>query len=1145
MDQFIFLKTDFSIIYKYATKAEQAALSDPRGACFWARLALETTIKWLYTNEPFLARENLILRETTLAQKLSTDLFYQLVGPTLTYKARYVKDQGNRAAHDHNPITRHDSTSTVSEFFHIAYWLARTYNRSAKPAETLQFDPTKLEETLTITASTVSQIQEMRKELDKEEQLRREAERKQLESEEGRRKAEEELAAIRAEVEALRLASQKIPDRHNYDEATTRSLLIDLLLKEAGWSLEGVDDQEFLVAGMPNSSGQGRVDYVLWGDDGKPLALVEAKSTRKDAKVGQHQAKLYADCLEKTYGQRPLIFCTNGYEHWLWDDHTYPPRQVEGFFKKDEIERIIQRRQTCRPLAEIPVSTKIVDRFYQIRAIGRVGESFEQDHRRKALLVMATGTGKTRTTIALIDQLMRANRIRNVLFLADRIALVEQAERAFREHLPTAPLANLLKISRSSTNTVTGAHVIFSTYQSMISKLEEMDGDIRRFGPGHFDLIIVDEAHRSIYRKYKALFSYFDSLLIGLTATPRDEIDRDTYQLFDLKTGTPTDVYDLEDAIADGMLVPPEGIASSLRLPRDGLRYDELSDEEKEQWAALEWGDEGDLPTQLEGSDFNKSIFNADTIDLVIEQLMTEGIHVENGNKLGKTIIFARSSRHAQAIIDRFNINYPELKGHFAQQIDYSISHAQSLIDDFSKSDSDPQIAVSVDMLDTGIDIPEIVNLVFFRPVYSHTKFWQMIGRGTRLCPDLFGPGEDKICFRIFDYYDNLKTFNTELKRPAVAPQPSLNERLFCSRLDLLAALETAQDQHTTLQNSLKTRLRNEVQALNPNNVLVRPHLRVLKHFQSDDAWATLSAEDRTVLANELAALPTAFREPEDNLPAKQFDLLIIRGQLTLLQKAASFVGIQKQICQVASALEGLANIPLVKHELPLISKLQDAAWWEGITVDMLEDVRCRLRTLVQLIETKTNPILYTSFQDERGPSEAVSLTLTNTSVDKNRFKRQVRKFLDAHLDHTSLLKIRRGEPLTQQDLQALKQLLQQGDLAMDDTVRADIEAEGGLVRFLRSLTGLDRVYARRAFDNFIQNHQPLTADQIEFLELVISSLCENGFLSPTTLFESPFTDINKHSISGLFGKEETQTLLSIVRSFEPVTDKTTAAPQP
>jgi type I restriction enzyme R subunit len=579
------------------------------------------------------------------------------------------------------------------------------------------------------------------------------------------------LTRLRAEVAAAKQAATAQPDTHDYSEAETRDYFIDLLLKEAGWPLDQARDREFAVAGMPNNDGQGFVDYVLWGDDGKPLGLVEAKRTRRDARAGQQQARLYADCLQRQFGQRPLIFYSNGYEHWLWDDTNYPPRAVQGFYKKAELELAIQRRASRKSLATAELNKEIVERYYQWRGIRRIAESFERDHDRKALLVQATGAGKTRTVIALCDLLMRCNRVKRVLFLADRVALVNQAVNAFKRHLPDASPVNLVSEKDAE------GRVFVSTYPTMMGLIDETRNGQRRFGVGHFDLVIIDEAHRSVFQKYRAIFDYFDALLVGLTATPKDELDRNTYSLFDLENGVPTDAYSLAEAVHDGFLVPPQAVSVPLKFQREGIRYDELSEDDKEQWDALEWDEEGGVPDRVEAEAVNRWLFNKDTVDKVLQHLMTRGVTVAGGDRLGKTILFAKNQRHAEFIAERFNANYPHYKGEFARVITFRTEYAQSLIDSFAARDKAPHIAISVDMLDTGIDIPEVVNLVFFKLVRSKTKFWQMLGRGTRLCLDLFGPGQHKTFFYVFDYCQNLEYFSQDIaaSEGALAAKRSAN----------------------------------------------------------------------------------------------------------------------------------------------------------------------------------------------------------------------------------------------------------------------------------------------------------------------------------------------------------------------------------
>jgi type I restriction enzyme, R subunit len=676
-----------------------------------------------------------------------------------------------------------------------------------------------------------------------------------------------EIIKLRAEIKVAKAANLEAPDTHDYDEARTRELIIDLLLKEAGWLLDKPEDREYPVTGMPSPSGKGWVDYVLWGDDGKPLAVVEAKRTTKSALAGQEQAKLYADALEAQFDQRPVIFYTNGYETWLWDDRRYSPRLAAGFYTKDELDLLIQRRASRQALEGVAINDEIVSRNYQVRAIRRIGEAFERHQRRQALLVMATGTGKTRTAVALVDLLIRANWVKRVLFLADRQALVTQSANAFKAHLPGVPTVNLL------TERDTEARVYVCTHQTMLGLINETNDGRRRFGPGYFDLVIIDEAHRSVYQKYGTIFEYFDSLLVGLTATPKDEVDRNTYRLFNLPVGEPTDVYSLEEAITDGWLVRPEGVDVPLKFLRRGIKYADLSEDEKAAWDEAEWGDDdGHVPDEITADEINKFLFNADTIDKMLEALMTRGIKVEGGDRLGKTIIFARNNKHAEFIVNRFNKVYPEQSGEFTRIITYQMSYAERLIDAFKIADKPPYIAVSVDMLDTGIDVPEVVNLVFAKPIHSKTKFWQMIGRGTRLCPDLFGPNRNKGHFLVFDLCQNVEYFNLELPSVEGRIQPSLSERIFARRGELLYELDQLQlrlevpadDEDGTsstagLRRDIAARLHAEVEGMDPANIEVRSHLRAVDTYSKPASWETITPEKRAVITGELAGLPTAY----------------------------------------------------------------------------------------------------------------------------------------------------------------------------------------------------------------------------------------------------------------------------------------------
>ena len=944
-----------------------------------------------------------------------------------------------------------------------------------------------------------------------------------------------ELAQLRAEVAAAKnKAAETIPpEAFDWSEAETRKYKIDALLAEAGWTdlVEG-RDTEYEVQGMPSASGVGYVDYVLRGADGRPLAVVEAKKALADPQTGQQQAKLYADCLENETGQRPLIYYSNGYEHWLWDDSQHPARPVQGFCSRDDLALLIQRRTARKSLASLDISGHIVDRHYQQRAIRAIAEHFENDNQRKALLVMATGAGKTRTVIALVDLLRRAGWLKRVLFLADRTALVNQAVNAFKTHLPDSAPVNL--VTESSAD----GRVYVSTYQTMVGKIDEYRTDgTRRFGVGHFDLVVIDEAHRSVYRKYRGIFEYFDSLLMGLTATPKDEVDRNTYDLFDLETGVPTDAYSLDDAIKDSYLVPPRSVSVPLRFVREGIKYDELSDHEKEEWDELDWGedDEGiplEPPDEVGAAQLNKWLFNTDTVDRVLKHLMTEGIRVAGGDRLGKTIIFAKNQKHADFIKKRFDVNYPSLDaGNFARVITHQVKYGQSLIDDFSNKTKAPHIAISVDMLDTGIDVPEVVNLVYFKLVRSKTKFWQMLGRGTRLCPDLLGPGDHKTHFKVFDFCQNLEYFSQELVPADSSSGKSLNEILFCERLELLQALDSIESLGDERAEIAAT-LHKAVESMNHDNFLVRPHLELVERFSKVEAWDTISLTDLATLADRVAKLPDQLEA--DSEEAKRFDIVLLNAQLGLL-RIAPFERQRTRIIGVASALEDLGTaIPVVAQQLELIAAIQTDEWWADVTYPMLEDARKRLRGLVHLIEYTKKNVLYSDFTDEIG--EVIEFELPGTggavaSNEFNQFRKKARHFLKEHLAEGVVAKVHSGEPLTADDIEELQRVLVAAGIGDAETFAEASERTGSFGLFIRSLVGLDRAAAKQAFAKFLDDKR-YSANQIRFVEMVINYLTDHGTIEVSRVYDSPFTSVAPEGPEAIFVDDDLDEFFTIVSRF-------------
>ncbi|OQQ30533.1 restriction endonuclease subunit R [Prescottella equi] len=1145
---FDFLQAEWPTLHAEARKAERDALFDARTTCFYARRTVELTVKWLYQveslQEPY---------KSDLAARLHDPAFVSIIGHGLQAKMNLIRKLGNAAVHEARPVPPDAGRKALAELFHLLSWLARSYatQPSSRPSPQQQFDPSLLPKPGggAAVAKTVAQLKKLEDEMAAKDAAleRSEAEKRDLAAQLAARDAEKRsadlekasleqlVAQLKAQVAEAQAASAATPDTHDYDEAQTRRDLIDLLLHESGWALDQPRDREFPVQGMPGGK-NGYVDYVLWGDDGLPLAVVEAKRTSSDPQVGQQQAKLYADRLEQQTGQRPIIYYTNGFEYHIWDDVRYPPRPVEGFHTRGELALIVQRRTSRKPLGSIEVPKEIAGRPYQEQAIRRVTEHFENDNQRAALLVMATGSGKTRTVVALVDMLMRANWVKRVLFLADRKALVKQAVNAFKTHLPASSPVNLL------TEKNTDGRVYVSTYPTMMGLINETDGGERKFGPGYFDLVVIDEAHRSVYQKYRHIFSYFDSLLLGLTATPKDEVDRNTYSLFNLETGVPTDDYSLERAIEEGYLVRPRAVAVPLAFPQRGIKYDDLSDDEKQRWEELDWGDDvpdDAVPDGVDAEVVNKWLFNTDTVDKVLEVLMTRGHRVEGGDRLGKTIVFAKNQRHADFIAERFNANYPQFKGAFARVITHSVVQSQDLIDQFSQPGKDPQIAISVDMLDTGIDVPEVVNLVFFKPVRAKAKFWQMVGRGARLCPELFGPGQDKTDFFIFDVCGNFEYFSAHPDSSDGSVSPSLSQRLFTTRAELVAALGKS-GTDAGLRSETADMLHKQVQGMRLDNIVVRAKRRQVEKYSDRAEWESLSEQKVAEIVENLAGLPTTVRDTDEM--AKRFDLMVLHGQLAVHYADDTVTKHRARIQQVADGLldEGL-NIPKVKAKEELLREVASDEWWQDVTLPMLEHARRELRSIVGLLEKKKRTIVYTDFRDTLGEVVEVDMPVLPSGTDVERFTAKARDYLRRQPDNLALQKLRGGKPLTPADLLSLEELLSRSGAGEPEDLERAVDNAKGLGRFIRSLVGLDQQAATEAFAEFLEG-RTATASQIDFVNLIISHLTRHGEMDPRLLFESPFTDSAPQGPTQVFGDEQAMRLVQVIRSINDSAEPSEAA---
>ncbi|MGG4393337.1 DEAD/DEAH box helicase family protein [Paenibacillus thiaminolyticus] len=1109
---FVFLKEQpqYASFANACLEAEKSLLVSPATCAILSRRALELSVKWLYSSDSDLR----VPYQDNLSSLIHDHSFLNIIDHELLPLLKYIVKLGNVAVHTSATITRQEAILSLHNLHQFVSWIDYCYSDEFTAPEFLEAvipvgeekrtRPEELQDLYERLSSKDRDLEEIMKE---NEQLR------------------QQLSAKR--VEHTEQYNFRVDEISEYE---TRKRYIDLDLKLAGWEFKKDVIEEVEVQGMPNQTSLGYVDFVLYGDNGLPLAVVEAKRTSADPNKGKQQAKLYADCLEAMSGQRPIIFYTNGFETYIWDDMNYPARRVSGFYDKEELQLLIDRRTMKRPLADIVINDHITNRYYQKEAILAVAQSLNEQQR-KTLLVMATGSGKTRVAISIVDVLTRHNWVKNILFLADRKALVTQAKKNFSNLLPNLTLCNLL----DNKDNPEGCRMVFSTYPTMMNAIDEAkrkDGK-KLFTVGHFDLIIVDESHRSIYKKYKAIFDYFDGMLMGLTATPKSEIDKNTYDVFDLENNVPTFAYELEQAVADGYLVDYRTLETKFKFLEEGIRYDDLSEEEKEQYEATFDDEVGD---EISSEALNNWLFNADTIDQVVYQLMENGIKVEGGDKLGKTIIFAKSHKHALSIVQRFDLLYPEYKGKFAAVIDYETKYYQSLIDDFSDPAKMPQIAVSVDMLDTGIDVPEVVNLVFFKKVRSKAKFWQMIGRGTRLCKDLLGLGSDKEEFIIFDYCGNFEFFRANPKGKEGNIAISLTEKLFNSKVELIKELQelSLQDEeHMAYRKHLVDDVMERMQLLNDDNFRVRQHLKFVHKYKHADSWQSLGLMNVNEIKEHIAPLIISWTDDE---LAKRFDYLMYTIELAKLQGNQAVKPINSVI-NTAEALSKLGTVPQVMERRDLIRKVQTPEFWEEAGVCELEEVRTALRELIKFLEKETQQIYYTDFKDQiTEVKENRAIYHTN---DLQSYRKKVNQYLMEHRDHLAIYKLRYNKSLTIQDIQALEHILW-----TELGSREDYEKEYGdtpVAKLVRKIVGLDPQAANEAFSVFLTNEH-LNLQQSKFVKLIVDYVVKNGIMDKRVLQEEPFKTVG--SIIELFkdDMEQAREIIAIIDRINRNSEEVTGA---
>lgn len=1066
MTNFDYLKSEpqFQSFADVAVSAERIIHIDPEACIMNCRKSMEFAIKWMYSVDDSLVRPY----QDNLCSLMHTEEFRDIVDDNLWKRLDFIRKMGNHAAHGGRKASFDQAALCLQDLFIFLDFIVYCYGSQY---EERQYDSSLLE------FGGKPEI-EFFPDVDLKALMA-------------------ENAALKAELTARRetQAPEYVPKPLELTEYKTRRIYIDSMLIDAGWT-EGRDWlNEVEISGMPNKSGTGFADYVLYDDLHRPLAVIEAKRTCADVSKGRQQAKLYADLLEKQYKRRPVIFLTNGFETRIIDGR-YPERRCAAIYSKRDLEKWFNLCTMRTSLRDIVIDKSIAGRYYQEAAIKAVCHSFGVKNRRKALLVMATGSGKTRTVVELCHVLLNAGWIKNILFLADRNSLVTQAKRNFVNLLPDLSCTNLCEDKDNY-----HAHCVFSTYQTMINMIDDAKDDRGKvFSGGHFDLVVCDEAHRSIYNKYRDIFNYFDAPLVGLTATPKDEIDKNTYDIFELEKGVPTYGYELAQAVKDGYLVDFQSVETTLKFIDHGIVYDELSEEDREAYENLFGNETGEIPEAIGSSALNTWIFNEDTIRKVLHVLMTEGIRIDYGQQLGKTIIFAKNHDHAEKIYEVFHKEYPHLPNDYAKVIDNRLTYAQNAIDEFSDPGKLPQIAISVDMLDTGIDVPEILNLVFFKKVMSKAKFWQMIGRGTRLCPGLLD-GNDKDKFYIFDFCGNFEFFRFSEGKPT-ANMTALQGAVFNLEFQIAYKLQGLEYQTQRLieyRKQLVERMAGKVSELNRENFAVRQHLKYVDLYANAENYNGLTYESALAVREELVPL---ILPDKDDVSAVRFDALMYGIELACLM-GKRYTKARGDLMKKAVAVSDIANIPEIQGKAGLIQKILHTDYLERAGIEEFEHIREELRNLMKYIQNGEIKKYMTDFTDD-----ILSMTWNDSELDSDElanYKAKAEYYVRQHQDTLAIAKLKTNRPLTDTDVKTLQEIMW-NELG----TKEDYEREYGekpLGEFVREIVGLDMNAAKEAFSEYL-NETNLDSRQIYFVNQIVEYIVQNGMMKDlSVLQESPFTD--------------------------------------
>ncbi|MBK8997358.1 MAG: DEAD/DEAH box helicase family protein [Myxococcales bacterium] len=1115
---FEFLRAKRAVLADLAGFAEKYVHSDPASSLIKQRGFVEQIVTAIY--ETYRLRPPF---SDNLNDLMNAEPFRQSVPEVVQNKLHAVRKSGNHAAHPRRPITSDLSLDCLYQLFDIARWFhiqidggAETPTYAAPAADVATNGKAKeaLEQLRLAEAKYESVLAALEDET-----------KKRLEAERAAEQHETELGKLKEE-------GQKVASILQFNEQTTRSRLIDRMLADAGWDvgLRGVTTQEvgqeIQLFMMPTESGEGYADYVLYGDDGKPLAVVEAKKTSKDPRVGREQARIYAECLLKETGQRPVIFYTNGVDTWIWDDaQNYPPRKIYGIYSKDSLEYLLHQRNNKRALASVDLNPTIAERAYQHEAIRRVCDRFTANGR-KALLVLATGTGKTRIAVSLVDLLMRAGWVKRVLFLCDRRELRRQADNTFKEFLPGEPRI----VVGTTTSSDRDKRIYLATYQAM-------DKCYETFDVGFFDLIIADESHRSIYNAYRSIFQYFDAFEVGLTATPKGFVNFNTYRLFDCGDQDPTAHYSYQEAVSSSppYLVPFRVRNCKTWARTDGFSYRDMSEEQRKQ---LEDQVQNAPSVDHDADEIDVTFFNKDTTRFVWSTLMTEGIREGTGSRVGKTIVFARSHAHALHLEEVFHEMYPQYGGAFCRVIDNQEPKAEQLIDDFKNRDNPLTIAISVDMLDTGVDVPGVVNLVFVKPLKSYVKFWQMIGRGTRLCRDLFGPGDDKKEFLIFDHCSNFEAFDQGFQEKQPSKQKSLLQQLFETRIELAEA--AVQKFDTATLQAVAELLVLDLRALIDSRAIdVRNQRQALEVLAKRDRIVQFDAPTVADL-QRIAAPLMQWRDVRGEVAAYRLDLIATRLQAELVRSGATaprFLDLKARLQNEVALL--LRNQNPVKAKAATIQKVESREFWSTVTPADLDDVRRELRGIMQYQrQAVRQPVALAEYDVADRDKAAEDYVPVLEGIALVTYRLRVEEVLKKHFEtNPTLHRVRAGKPVREEELEELARLV----LEVDDQANVkylsghDPQTRRSLLTVFRGLVGLEPAAVEAAFQDFVTKHPRLSAQQLRFLQVLQNYIAQNGGIELERLYEPPFTTVHAESVDGVFtAPGEVDEILAILSAFEP-----------